>query len=76
MLFSTLFSDGEDLEAKSEADVYVDNKSYVVLEIILEKPLIPKRPTSALAERCGMSVILVRRRLKAVVYAVHSGNAF
>ncbi len=47
-----LLSDGEDGEAKGEAHIYVDCKSYVVLEIALEKPLIPKRPTSVLADRC------------------------
>ena len=44
-------SNGEGGEAKSEAHVYVDASSYVVLEIELEKPLIPKRPSSVLAER-------------------------
>ena len=44
-------SSGEGGEARSEAHVYVDANTYVVLEIELEKPLIPKRPVSVLAER-------------------------
>ncbi len=51
-MYCILPSDGEGGEVKSEAHAYVDCKSYVVLEIALEKPLIPKRPTSVLAERC------------------------
>ena len=41
----------EETEVKSESQVYVDSRSYVVLEVALEKPLIPKRPASVLAER-------------------------
>ncbi|XP_064394779.1 cilia- and flagella-associated protein 70-like isoform X2 [Halichondria panicea] len=50
-MLNTDGTDGEGGEVKSEAHAYVDCKSYVVLEIALEKPLIPKRPTSVLAER-------------------------
>ena len=41
----------EGAESKSEAQAYVDAKTYVYLEIELHRPLIPKRPASVLAER-------------------------
>ena len=34
-----------------EAQVYVDAKTYVYLEIELQRPLIPRRPASVLAQR-------------------------
>ena len=39
------------LEDKHEGQVYLDNKTYILLEIQLAKPLIPKRPVSVIAER-------------------------
>ena len=38
-------------EVPKEAQVYVDAKTYVYLEIELQRPLIPKRPASVLAQR-------------------------
>ena len=42
---------GEGGEVPKEAQVYVDAKTYVYLEIELHRPLIPRRPASVLAER-------------------------
>ena len=42
---------GEGGEIPREAQVYVDAKTYVYLEIELHRALIPKRPVSVLAER-------------------------
>ena len=39
------------LEDKHEGQVYLDNKTYILLEIQLAKPLIPKRPVSVIAKR-------------------------
>lgn len=38
-------------EDKHEGQVYLDNKTYILLEIELAKPLIPKRPVSVIAKR-------------------------
>lgn len=38
-------------EVPKEAQVYVDAKTYVYLEIELQRPLIPRRPASVLAQR-------------------------
>ena len=38
-------------ETKSEAHAYLDSKSYLYVEIEFQNPLIPKRPTSILAQR-------------------------
>jgi hypothetical protein len=38
-------------ELPKEAQVYVDAKTYVYLEIELQRPLIPRRPASVLAQR-------------------------
>lgn len=54
-LESGIISGGDGLEegvgGRSEAHVYVDAHSYIYLEIELHKPLIAKRPISALTER-------------------------
>ena len=42
---------GEGAKVPREAQVYVDAKTYVYLEIELHKPLIPRRPASVLADR-------------------------
>ena len=42
---------GEGAELPREAQVYVDAKTYVYLEIELYRPLIAKRPASVLAQR-------------------------
>lgn len=42
---------GEVQEVPREAQIYVDAKTYVYLEIELHRPLIPRRPVSVLAER-------------------------
>ena len=47
---------GEGGEVPREAQVYVDAKTYVYLEIELHRALIPKRPASVLAERYGNNV--------------------
>ena len=38
-------------EVPKEAQVYVDAKTYVYLEIELQRPLVPRRPASVLAQR-------------------------
>ena len=38
-------------EVPKEGQVYVDAKTYVYLEIELQRPLIPRRPASVLAQR-------------------------
>ncbi|XP_051569231.1 cilia- and flagella-associated protein 70 [Myxocyprinus asiaticus] len=40
-----------EVQVNTEGEMYVDSKSYFVVEISLEKPLVPKRPPEELAKR-------------------------
>ena len=42
-------------EVPKEAHIYVNAKTYVYLEIELQRPLIPRRPASVLAQRYVIS---------------------
>uniref|UniRef100_A0A4W4H988 Cilia and flagella associated protein 70 n=1 Tax=Electrophorus electricus TaxID=8005 RepID=A0A4W4H988_ELEEL len=40
-----------ELQMNAEGQMYADSRSYIIIEITLEKPLIPKRPPEELAKR-------------------------
>ncbi|XP_076838133.1 cilia- and flagella-associated protein 70 [Brachyhypopomus gauderio] len=40
-----------ELQINTEGQMYADSRSYIIIEISLEKPLIPKRPSEELARR-------------------------
>ena len=42
---------GEGEHKNQEAQIYTEAKSYVVVEIVLEKPLVSKRPPEELAAK-------------------------
>ena len=60
------------MELPREAQVYVDAKTYVYLEIELYRPLIPKRPASVLAQRYSVCVCVCF----AVVSVTHICGAY
>ena len=44
-------NDSEKAEPNSESQQYLDAKSFIMLEIKLDKPIIPRKPFELLAKR-------------------------
>ena len=49
--FKTDGSETGQVEVNVEGQQYVEAKSYIMIEIVLRKPLVPKRPPEELARR-------------------------